>query len=491
MLPRVIVVGLGPAGPELTTADAAAILAGAAPLYLRTARHPAAEALLSRPPTAGAHSFDDLYESAASFPQLYRDIVESLVEAATRHGQVVYAVPGSPLVAESTVELLRADDRVEAAIHPGLSFIDLAWARLGLDPLAAGVRLVDGEEFAVQAAGGVGPFLVAQCWSKGILSDVKLSMPEPPRARVTVLAHLGLADEEVFDVDWDDLDRSVVPDHLTCLYIPALAAPVGGEMTRLADLVRTLRRSCPWDQAQTHASLTRHLVEETYEVLEAIEDLVVAESTEAYAHLEEELGDVLFQVFFHAGLAAEAGQFDVADVARGVHDKLVHRHPHVFGTVKADSPEAVMANWEQIKKVEKGRQSLMDGIPRALPALLYAHKVQRKAKSVGFDWPDPAGALAKVSEELAELEAEISLQRPDRVAERPDRVAEEAGDLLFSAVNVVRHLGLDPEVVLRGAAAKFAHRFRAMEVLSQVAGVELGDLDLAGLDELWERAKLP
>ncbi|MGH3436106.1 MAG: MazG family protein, partial [Sciscionella sp.] len=401
-------------------------------------------------------------------------------------------------------------------------------------------------------------FLVAQCWSAAILSDIKLSSSEPPRVRPTVLARLGLDDEAVFEVDWDDLDRVVTPDHLTSLYIPALGAPIAGEMTRLAQLVRRLRADCPWDRAQTHESLTRHFVEETYEVLEAIEDLVAAQAgaqtgaaghkaqswaaslpdrpagdsvqvgraesalaesalaesalaesalaesalADAYTHLEEELGDVLFQVFFHAGLAGEAGQFDVADVARSVHDKLVGRHPHVFGSVRADTPDQVMANWEQIKKAEKGRSSLMDGIPRSLPALLYAHKVQRKAASVGLDWPDVTGAMAKVTEELAEVQLELepggarlASQEPvgaHRPSQEPGgaRLADEAGDLLFSAVNVVRHLGLDPEAVLRGAAGKFADRFRSIERSCEHDGVDPAGLSPAEWDQAWERSKL-
>ena len=373
-----VVVGLGPAGPDLLTTATVEALASIPYRYLRTTRHPAA------PAVGDAVSFDGLYEAAATLDAVYAGIVDALVEAAGEHGTVVYAVPGSPLVAERTVELLRADDRVQVRLVPALSFLDLAWAALGVDPVAAGVRVVDGRRFAVEAAGERGPLLVAQCDTRQVLSDIKLTVEDGDPGPVTVLQRLGLPDESVTSVAWADLDRDVEPDHLTSVYLPASAPPVAREVARFSELVRTLRQRCPWDREQTHRTLTRHLLEETYEVLEAIEALDEDEG-EGFEHLEEELGDLLFQVVFHATLAAEEGHFTLADVARGIHDKLVHRHPHVFAGVQADTPDQVITNWEQIKQAEKGRASLMDGIGEGLPSLLYAHKVQRKAASVGLE----------------------------------------------------------------------------------------------------------
>jgi tetrapyrrole methylase family protein/MazG family protein len=431
--------------------------------FVRTTRHPSAA--LVEPAT----SFDRFYEQGASLDEVYAAIVEGLVAAATGHGEVLYAVPGSPLVSERTVELLRADSRVDVEVIAGLSFLDLAWARLAIDPVATGVRLVDGHRFGRDAAGQTGPLLVAQCDSALVLSDIKLAVEEGPE--VTVLQRLGLPDEQVSTVSWADLDRSVRPDHLTCLWIPHLAEPVAAELQRFADLVRTLRARCPWDRRQTHRSLTRHLVEETYEVLEAIDELDA--SPAGYTHLEEELGDLLFQVVFHATLAAEEGQFTIADVARTVHDKLVARHPHVFGPAGAPMP-----NWEETKKAEKGRASVMEGVPGNLPSLLYAFKLQTKAASTGFDWPDAAGAWPKIREELDELDAALAADPGAGPA-----VNEELGDVLFSVVNVARHLGLDPESALREAAAKFRNRFVAMERLAEARGVKISD-------DLWDEVKL-
>jgi len=433
----VVVVGLGPAGADLLTTAAVDAIAGIPHRYLRTTRHPAAAAV------PDAVSFDSVYESALTLEDVYAGIVDALVEAAVEHGTVLYAVPGSPLVAERTVELLRVDHRVTVRLVPALSFLDLAWAELGVDPVAEGVRMVDGRRFAVEAAGERGPLLVAQCDTRQVLSDIKLSADD--LGNVTVLQRLGLSDQSVSTVAWADLDKDVEPDHLTSVYLPAGAPPVAREVARFDELVRTLRERCPWDREQTHRTLTRHLLEETYEVLEAIEALPLdvddVESGEGFDHLEEELGDLLFQVVFHATLAAEEGHFTLADVARGIHDKLVHRHPHVFAGVQADTPDQVITNWEQIKRAEKGRSSIMDGIGEGLPSLLYAHKVQRKAASVGLE----------------------------PVADDRDPMGAE----LFALVDRCRQAHIDPEATLRATAARFRDRFLAAEAVAAERGVDI------------------
>jgi tetrapyrrole methylase family protein/MazG family protein len=454
-MPRVVVVGLGPAGPDLLTAGTLEVIAAVVPRFLRTTRHPAASAV------PDATSFDKFYETADSLEQVYAGIVEQLVTAATEHGNALYAVPGSPVVAERTVELLLADDRVDVEVLPALSFADLAWARLGVDPVAVGARLVDGRRFAVEAAGAVGPLLVAQCDNQSVLSEIKLAAEPAPGTTVVVLQQLGLSDERLVEVAWDELDRAVEPDHLTSIYIPALAPPVAGELVAFAEVVRTLREQCPWDREQDHRSLAKYVIEETYEVVDAIE-------SGDPAQLEEELGDLLYQVVFHATLGAEEGDYTLADVARGITDKLVRRHPHVFGDADAVSIDEVRANWEQLKKDEKGRTSVMDGIPGSMPALLYARKVQQKARAVGFDWKTADDVWPKVEEELREV--------------REDPSEEEIGDLLFAVVNLSRHLGVDAEPALRAATAKFRRRFQAMEVLAAERDVPIDDT-------LWDEVK--
>jgi uncharacterized protein YabN with tetrapyrrole methylase and pyrophosphatase domain len=289
---------------------------------------------------------------------------------------------------------------------------------------------VDGHDFAVAAAGADGPLLVAQCDSTAVLSDIKLAVDDGPA--VTVLQRLGLSDEAVTEVAWADLDRSVEPDHLTSVWIPGLADPVAAELQRFADVVRRLRRDCPWDREQTHQSLTRHLVEETYEVLDAIA-LLDHDADAGYGALEEELGDLLFQVVFHATLGAEEGRFTLVDVARGIHDKLVLRHPHVFADVEVDGADAVVNNWEAIKKAEKARDSVFDGIPTGLPALLFALKVLKKA--------DATGLLSQV----------------------PPPSGDDLGPALFALVERARDAGVDPEDALRGATRNWVVGLRRFE----------------------------
>jgi len=467
---RVTVGGLGPAGADLVTGwvlDRATAL-GPAQVVVRTVRHPAVAAL----PT-GIVNCDDLYDVGESMEQVYASIVERVVGVARAAGEVLYLVPGSPLVAERTVELLRARPGIDLHVVPSLSFLDLCWDRLGLDPVDAGVRLVDGHRFAEEAAGERGPLLVAQCDTAHVLSEIKLSVDDGPD--VVVLQRLGLPDESVATVAWHDLDRAVSADHLTSVFIPRLAEPVSGEVARFVEIVRQLRARCPWDAEQTHESLTRYMVEEAYEAVEAI-------SSGDVDRISDELGDVLFQVVFHATLAAEAGQFTLADVAARVSDKLVRRHPHVFADVEVTDAREVERNWEAIKRAERGEAT--DGpadpfrsVDGALPALMHAAAIGRRAVQVDFDWPDVAGPLAKVDEELDELKRAITS------GASPEEIRDELGDVLFSVVHVARHAGVaDPETALRAASARFVDRYRAMAALAAARGEPISDA-------LWEEAK--
>lgn len=485
MRPRVTIVGLGPGGPEYVTQQTleaiAATPADPARRYLRTTRHPAATLL------SNATSFDEIYESADTFADVYAEIIDRLVAAAALYGEILYAVPGSPLVLERTVQRLRGDDRIECNILPAMSFLDVAYARLGIDPVEAGVRLIDGHEFATAAAGDHGPLFVAHAHANWVLSDIKLAVEaasgDDP---VVILQRLGTPDELITHTTWSELDRTVEADHLTCLYIPQLGSPVGSSLVRLHQLARTLREKCPWDREQTHQSLIKYLLEETYEVVDALHALDPAEQR-ADGELVEELGDLLYQIEFHATIAEQEGRFTMSDVADGIHDKLVRRHPHVFPvegrTVEANDAGTVLANWDEIKHAEKGRTSVFDGVAESQPSLSYAYHVQRKAAKVGFDWPAVSGALPKITEEEAELVAAI--EHGD-----PRRIDDELGDLLFAVVNVARHLDVEPEASLRVATRKFRRRFQAVERLASERGIVLGQADLATLDALWDEVKL-
>jgi len=474
--PRVVIVGLGPAGPEYVTEHTLSEIARVPHRFLRTSRHPSAF-LVPTPIT-----FDEIYEAADTFADVYAEITGRLIAAAQAHGEVLYAVPGSPLILERTVRSLLNDPRVDCLVQPAMSFLDIVYARLGLDPVEAGLTLLDGHEFATAAAGHAGPLLVAHTHANWVLSDIKLAVEQAMGDEpVVILQRLGSPDEAITRTTWAELDRTVEADHLTSIYIPHLGAPVGATLVRFHELARTLREQCPWDREQTHQSLVRYLLEETYEVVDALQALDPGDPT-TDEHLIEELGDLLYQIEFHATIAEQEGRFTMADVAQGVHDKLVRRHPHVFGDVVADDTATVLSNWDAIKQVEKGRSSVFEGVPHSLPSLSYADAVQRKAAKVGFDWPDIDGALPKIAEEAAELRAAAD-------SADPAAVHDELGDLLFAVVNVARHLGVEPESALRAATLKFRGRFEIVEQLAGERGIVLKAAGLTVLDELWDIAK--
>ncbi|HJL83630.1 MAG TPA: MazG family protein, partial [Acidimicrobiales bacterium] len=287
------------------------------------------------------------------------------------------------------------------------------------------------------------------------------SVPDAPAVPVTVLQGLGTDDELIRAVHWDSLCDEVQPDHLTCMYVPEMASPIAVEVQRFVEQVATLRMECPWDAEQTHTSLRPHLIEEAYEVLEAL-DAYNEETGEGSEHLEEELGDLLFQVVFHARIAADDGRFDLADVARGIHDKLRGRHPHVFPepggspAVAADA-DAVISNWDRIKSEEKGRSSSLDGIPPALPALAMAQKMIRRARGTG------------VVPDVGPVEPAMSR----------DGVDNDLGDVLMALVSWAADNGVDAEDALRGAVGRYSGLVRAVEGLAAAEGIDLAVADEA------------
>lgn len=258
---------------------------------------------------------------------------------------------------------------------------------------------------------------------------------------------------------------------------PADSKPDSGALGRLREIVARLRApgGCPWDREQTHASLRNDLIEEAWEVADAI-------GRADDSHLCEELGDLLLQVVMHSQIASETGRFDLDAVAHGIGEKLVRRHPHVFGDGKLDDSEGVLRQWDEIKKKEQGAASVLDNISQALPALMRAEKAQKRAGRVGFDWPDTEGIVAKIHEELGELEAA-------RVAGDKGRIADEMGDVLFSVVNLARKLNVRPELALQEATAKFIGRFKKMEAVLVARGLKPDGLSLAELDAVWDEVK--
>ena len=472
----IAVVGLGPAGLDRLLPAAAAVLDDpAVTVLVRTLRHPASAQLAARRDVTGC---DDLYESAADHDEVYRRIVERVMEAAGG-GPVAYAVPGSATVGERAVALLReaaGAAGIPLAVHPGESFIDAAITAVGIDPLERGLQVLDGRDLAEPLLLHL-PTLISQVDGGLVLMDVRERLQRllPDDTPVTVLDSLGGDGERIVETTLSALRPGDAGDRVT-LFLDVEAPGWPG-------LVRTntrLRSECPWDRQQTHHTLAKHLLEEAYETLDVIEALPeeapAGEADHAaYADVEEELGDLLLQVVFHATLAAEAGAFGTEEVAEAIRRKLIRRHPHVFGEVDAPTAAHVMANWETLKQEEKQRDSLLDGVPRSMPALARSLELQSRAASIGFDWPDLAGVVAKVREEMDELLADRDVE---------SRARDELGDLLFSVVNLARHLAVDPEQALRAAADRFDRRFRSME-----AGGSLAGLTLEEMDRRWDAAK--
>jgi len=347
-LPKIIIGGIGP-GAENLVPETSRTLARDHPTFLRTRRHPCAQLFTD------AKSFDDLYESESSVEKVYRSIVERLLSEAEGHGTIAYLLPGSPLVAERTVALLREQEDVAIEVIPSVSFLDLAWERLRVDPVAGRVTIVDGQNFENEIIGLTGPVLVAQCEDRFVLSDIKVSIDVDKPPVVTVLQRLGLESENIFQVGWEQLDRDVDPDHLTCLWVAELPATTTSDaMTHLHAVVGRLRAECPWDREQTHASLVAGLIEEANEVVEAIG--LVESDLGSFDGLIEELGDLLFHIALQSAIGEEKGIFDLGDVARGIHDKMVRRHPHIFDRdpeTPMPSPEQLAEQWKAIKAAEE------------------------------------------------------------------------------------------------------------------------------------------
>lgn len=503
----ITIVGLGPGAVGHLSLETMSIMQGCEQVILRTAVHPTVAELAKQ--GVKYTSCDDLYEAGASFEEVYQNVVTRVLTAAHK-GDVVYAVPGSPLVAEKTVVLLREQAKaqnLELAIKPSMSFLDLAYVALGIDPIA-GLRIIDAQDFGAIADAGQYPLMITQVYSQLVASDLKIALMEnlPDEYELYFLRNMGLEDEECRPVKLFELDRQPKIDHLTSVYIPPMGEdenmPCGimafGEdeeeeavenmvdtasfddvdIQPLVDVMRTLREpgGCPWDREQTHASIRSNMIEEVYEYLEAVD----AEDTEG---MREELGDILMQIVFHARMAEEAGRFDLQDVIDEVVDKLIRRHPHVFGETKVTGSDEVLVNWEAIKKTEKTeRKHVLDGVTQGLPALLRAYKLQSKAAKVGFDWPDVKGVWDKVQEELVELQE--ALASGDRAA-----AENELGDVLFALVNYARHQKIEPEVALNGTNNRFAKRFAHVESCVEASGKAWQDFSLDELDQFWDEAK--
>ena len=517
----ITILGLGPGRWDDLTLQAHALLEQAAAdnttVYFRTLIHPTVEPLKQEIPNLRIASFDSFYDESTSWDTLYQRIAEELSALAEQHPPVLYAVPGHPLIGEASVQLLlqMARERgLSTSVVAGLSFLEPVCAVLELDPFTAGVQILDATILAALRSDEIAgkiiptiPLLVTQVYNRRQASAVKLALGEcyPDEWPVKLVRAASIdvgrmvietgeqgggkprpyntSSEMVIEMPLYELDRNNFANHLSTLYVPPLDEL---DALRLPETLRyitmRLRRDpdgCPWDRQQTHQSLTRYVIEETYEVVEALEENDLEK-------LAEELGDLLLQVYLHAEIARQEGDFNIGDVFEHVTAKLIRRHPHVFGQVEVENAGQVIQNWEEIKRQERiaaGKdmqsESMLDGVPLASPALIVAQEYQKRAAKIGFDYDNLQQVLAKLTEELQELQE----------AATHEHRREEMGDVLFMLARIARELKIDAEEALRLANRKFRQRFQAMEQITREEGRTFSSYSLDEWLTLWKRAK--
>ncbi|WP_420954514.1 nucleoside triphosphate pyrophosphohydrolase [Bacillus haynesii] len=484
MAGKITVVGLGAGDMNQLTLGVYKRLTQAEVLYVRTKDHPLIEDLKKE--IAEIYFFDEVYEKHDQFEDVYEEIVERLFEEAKQR-DVLYAVPGHPFVAEKTVQLLlerRGAHQADVVVEGGHSFIDATLNALQIDPID-GFQFVDAVRFSADEVELRHHLIICQVYDQMTASEVKLTLMEklPDDYEIVIVTAAGSSMQDIRTVPLYELDRSVGINNLTSVYVPPVKEEevLYQEFSMFRSVIRKLRGpdGCPWDRKQTHESLKKYLIEECYEVLEAIDE-------EDPDHLVEELGDVMLQVLLHAQIGEDDGFFSIDDVIRGITAKMIRRHPHVFGEVSVRDEADVMVNWEEIKKQEKQAddQSLLDDIPKPLPALSKANKLQKKAAKTGFDWSNVQDIWDKVQEEMKEFSSEIS-----EAEQNSKKMKEEFGDLLFAFVNIGRFYKIEPEEALAMTNAKFYRRFTHIEQSAKRMGKDLESMTLEEMDELWDEAK--
>lgn len=456
--------------PQTMTRAAWDAILHADTLYLQTSEHPSATPVLD----AGLifTTMDDLYETADDFDELNEAIAARLVST----GDCVYAVMGDGCFAQlPAIEKAAKKHGFRVDILPGVSYAKAAFPKL------QDAQIYTARTFPRRVDPDM-PLCIQELDNPIIAGEIKLTLSEiyPDEWPVTLATMQKDGHYSYRTFPLSELDRKRKLFAGSVLYVKPASFE---ERTRYGyyDLVAVMHRlrapgGCPWDREQTHESLKADLIEECYELNDAIDE-------QDDAHIIEELGDVLMDVVFHSVIADEQGRFNETDVADGIVKKMIYRHPHVFGSEKAENSADVLKRWDELKQKEKNQKTqkeVLCAVPKRFPALMRSAKVQKRAGKVGFDWNNASEALPKVYEELEELKAAM---------DGSGNLSEEAGDLLFAAVNVIRLLGLDPEQLLHDASDKFISRFGRMEELAKADGFELSELSLAEQDVYWEKAK--
>lgn len=477
----ITLLGLGPGDPALLTGKARETIDGLGEIYLRTKQHPLAASL---PEKTRVFDFDRMMGDGDLPEESIEKIVQTVLELGERPQGVTYAVPGSPFVGESTCPEIfrRAKEKgIPVRVVEGLSFLEPVCTTLEIDLLPRMV-MVDALELAALHHVNFPPAfpaLVSQVHSREIAAEMKMTLLTvyPDQHPVKLVHSAGNPDQVVESIALSEIDRSSLVGPLTVLFVPPLEPDTSFEAFQ--EVVAHLRapEGCPWDREQTHISLRKALLEETYEALHAID-------IKDPRKLAEELGDILLQIVLHSQIASEEGDFSMVDVLQGINQKIVRRHPHVFGDLKLRGMDHLLTNWEKLKAAERKEngeveKSLLDGVPDILPALTQAQEVQDRAARVGFDWKDIRGVMDKIIEEIREIDE----------ARDPAELTDEMGDLLFAVVNYARWRKVDPEFALRDTTMKFRKRFGFIEKKARLEGREVSQLTFDELNDAWDEAK--
>lgn len=442
-------------------------------VFARTIDHPVVQSLHEE--GIEFHGFDAYYEQNDDFDSVYEKIVDTLLRKATDES-VLYAVPGHPMLAEKTVALLLEQTEVEVQIIGGNSYLDDLFTTLRIDPID-GFQFIDATYFTRENLNYTNHIVFCQVYDQFIASDVKLTLLEdlPAHYKVTIVEAVGTTGERVVHIPLEDLDRTIKVGNLTSVYIPPVPrAFLTHEFVSLRSIIKELRgpNGCPWDKEQTHESLREYAVEEVYELIDAI-------NSEDDDGIIEELGDVLLQVMLHSQIGEDNGYFTIDDVISRITEKMIHRHPHVFGDKQTNK------TWEQLKQEENPSATgelILDSIIKHAPALQVAYKLQKKAGNVGFDWDNIDDIWEKLKEETDEFLAEVTKQD---ISEMEN----ELGDMLFVLANIAKFYKINPELALQKTNEKFISRFNEVEKQVVQSGKQFDEMNLKELDVFWEEAK--
>ncbi|MDD3223322.1 MAG: nucleoside triphosphate pyrophosphohydrolase [Clostridium sp.] len=477
------VVGLGPGDIKALTIGTIEMLKNSKNIYLRTQKHPTVKFLEDE--NIDFETYDDIYNKADNFDDVYKTIAQDLIDKHEKFKNIVYAVPGHPLVAEKSVSILLElckDKNIEVKILPAVSFIDAMMEALNIDPIG-GLKIIDSFDMKKQQMDKRCGLIITQVYNKLVASNVKLALQDyyNDDTEIYFVRAAGIEGEEfikkipLYELDWQDNI-----DYLTSVYIPKDIENTM-DFLDLLNVVEKLRGEdgCDWDREQTHESMKKCLIEECYEVIEAIDekddDMII-----------EELGDVLLQVVFHSEIGKEEGYYNINDVINGICKKMIIRHPNIFkGNKLLDDNNIVKDSWEKEKMREQGLDTYTESlkhIPKNLPSLMRAEKIQKKTAKFGFDFKDVDGAINKVSEELNQVKHVYK-------GNKRDKIKKEIGDLAFSVVNVARFLDIDTENALNYTIDKFIKRFEFVETSAIKAKSNLDEMETDQMDKLWDQSE--